>query len=55
MQFNSEKIITNFEPPISAKEYRQFTREKKAGDSPPAFTALHSSEFPGSRMPDPAI
>jgi hypothetical protein len=24
MQFNSEKIITNFEPAISGKEYRQF-------------------------------
>jgi hypothetical protein len=35
MQFNSEKIITNFEPAISGKEYRQFSDMPARGKKKP--------------------
>jgi hypothetical protein len=35
MQFNLEKIITNFEPAISGKEYRQFSDMPARGKKKP--------------------
>jgi hypothetical protein len=37
MQFNSEKIITNFESPISGKEYRQYADIPAQGKKKPAI------------------